>query len=111
MIYYPLSVILQAGIREILLISTPIDLPLFKRLLGDGEQWGVNLSYAEQDQPNGIAEAFLIGASFIGEDPVVLILGDNLFYGAGLENKLLEAKAAASHRATIFGYHVDNPER
>lgn len=111
MIYYPLSVILQAGIREILLISTPIDLPLFKRLLGDGEQWGINLSYAEQDQPNGIAEAFLIGASFIGEDPVVLILGDNLFYGAGLENKLLEAKAAASHRATIFGYHVDNPER
>ena len=111
MIYYPLSVILQAGIREILLISTPIDLPLFKRLLGDGEQWGVNLSYAEQDQPNGIAEAFLIGASFIGEDPVVLILGDNLFYGAGLENKLLEAKAATSHRATIFGYHVDNPER
>tara|TARA_A200000113_G_scaffold83253_1_gene74109 strand:+ start:583 stop:1452 length:870 start_codon:yes stop_codon:yes gene_type:complete len=111
MIYYPLSVILQAGIREILLISTPIDLPLFKRLLGDGEQWGVNLSYAEQDKPNGIAEAFLIGASFIGEDPVVLILGDNLFYGAGLENKLLEAKAAASQRATIFGYHVENPER
>ena len=111
MIYYPLSVILQAGIREILLISTPIDLPLFKRLLGDGEQWGINLSYAEQDQPNGIAEAFLIGASFIGEDSVALILGDNLFYGADLENKLLEAKAAASQRATIFGYHVDNPER
>ena len=111
MIYYPLSVLLQAGIQEILLISTPSDLPLFKRLLDDGSQWGINLSYAEQNQPNGIAEAFLIGSSFIGEDPVALILGDNFFYGAGLENLLVKAKYAASNKATIFGYHVENPER
>ena len=79
--------------------------------MDDGSQWGINLSYAEQDQPNGIAEAFLIGSSFIGEDPVALILGDNFFYGAGLENLLVKAKYAASNKATIFGYHVENPER
>ena len=108
MIYYSLSVLLQAGIQEILLISTPV-LPLFKRLLDDGSQWGINLSYAEQDPLD--CRGLLIGSSFIGEDPVALILGDNLFYGAGLENLLVKAKYAASNKATIFGYHVENPER
>jgi glucose-1-phosphate thymidylyltransferase len=110
MIYYPLSVLMLAGIREILLISTPDDLPKFKTLLGDGSQWGLSFSYVEQARPEGIAQAFLIGRSFIGNDPVCLILGDNIFYGHGLPEKL----AAALDRrqgATIFGYWVKNPQR
>lgn len=111
MVYYPLSLLLQAGIREVLLISTPTDLPSFKRLLGKGSQWGVQLSYAEQAHPNGIAEAFIIGANFIGSDPVALILGDNLFYGADLDSKLKQAQGRAVTTATIFGCHVENPQR
>ena len=111
MVYYPLSLLLQAGIREVLLISTPTDLPSFKRLLGKGSQWGVQLSYAEQAHPNGIAEAFIIGANFIGSDPVALILGDNLFYGADLDSKLQQAQGRAVTTATIFGCHVENPQR
>ena len=111
MVYYPLSLLLQAGIREVLLISTPTDLPSFKRLLGKGSQWGLQLSYAEQAHPNGIAEAFIIGADFIGSDPVALILGDNLFYGADLDSKLQQAQGRAVNTATIFGCHVENPQR
>ena len=111
MVYYPLSLLVQAGIREVLLISTPTDLPSFKRLLGKGTQWGLQLSYAEQAHPNGIAEAFIIGADFIGSDPVALILGDNLFYGADLDSKLQQAQGRAVTTATIFGYHVENPQR
>jgi glucose-1-phosphate thymidylyltransferase len=111
MVYYPLSLLLQAGIREVLLISTPTDLPSFQRLLGNGSQWGLQLSYAVQAQPKGIAEAFIIGEDFIGNDPVALILGDNLFYGADLESKLQQAQGRASTTATIFGYHVENPQR
>lgn len=111
MVYYPLSLLLQAGIREVLLISTPTDLPSFKRLLGKGSQWGLQLSYAEQAHPNGIAEAFIIGADFIGSDPVALILGDNLFYGADLDSKLQQAQGRAVTTATIFGCHVENPQR
>lgn len=111
MVYYPLSLLLQAGIQEVLLISTPTDLPSFKRLLGKGTQWGLQLSYAEQAHPNGIAEAFIIGADFIGSDPVALILGDNLFYGADLDSKLQQAQGRAVTTATIFGYHVENPQR
>lgn len=111
MIYYPLSVLIQAGIQEILLITTPQDLPIFQRVLGEGAQWGVSIQYAKQLKPKGIAEAFRIGADFIGNDSVTLILGDNIFYGAGLEEKLKAAKSRCQNEATIFGYHVDNPKR
>ena len=110
MIYYPLGVLMLAGIRDILIISTPQDLPRFQSLLGDGSEFGINLSYAEQPQPNGLAEAFLIGREFVGGSPVALILGDNIFYGAGLPE--LCRKAAAQIRgATVFAYAVENPER
>src|SRR5437764_3731147 len=94
MVYYPLSVLMLAGIREILLISTPADLPLFRRLLGDGSQFGLRLEYAEQSQPNGLAEAFVIGADFIGDDPVALVLGDNIFYGQGFSGLLRQSTSS-----------------
>lgn len=109
MIYYPLSTLMLAGIREILIISTPRDLPLFRDLFGDGSHLGLTLSYAEQAQPNGIAEAFRIGASFIGEDSVALVLGDNIFYGHGLVDRVQEA-ARFEDGATIFAYWVSTPE-
>ena len=110
MIYYPLSVLMLAGLREILVISTPQDLPLFQDLLGDGSQWGLSFDYAGQPRPEGIAQAFLIGREFVGRDQVCLILGDNIFYGHGLPDKLRQA-AAQKEGATIFGYWVKNPER
>lgn len=110
MVYYPLSVLMLAGIREILIISTPIDLPRFRDLLKDGSQWGLEFSYAEQPAPNGIAEAFIIGKEFIGIDGVCLILGDNIFYGQGFQPILLEA-AKLRNGALIFGYWVNDPER
>jgi glucose-1-phosphate thymidylyltransferase len=110
MIYYPLSMLMLAGIREILIISTPEDIPRFERVLGDGAQWGLEFVYSEQQQPNGIGEAFLIGESYIGGAPVALILGDNIFYGQGLHKTLLEA-SAWTDGATIFAYRVNDPER
>ena len=110
MIYYPLSVLLLAGIQEVLIISTPTDLPRFRDLLGDGSQWGLTLSYAEQAVPNGLAQAFVIGRDFVGDDPVALILGDNIFHGDGLSEQL-QRVAANPEGATIFGYHVKDPHR
>ena len=112
MIYYPLSVLMLAGIRDILVISTPYDLPGFKRLLGTGEDIGINISYAEQPSPDGLAQAFIIGEDFIGEDDVCLVLGDNIFYGAGFSALLKESvEAAKKGKASVFGYYVNDPER
>lgn len=112
MIYYPLSTLMLSGLRDLLVISTPRDLPMFRDLLGDGSDFGINLSYAEQAAPNGLAEAFLIGADFLGGGPGALILGDNIYYGAGLAAQARgAAQAAAQGGATVFAYHVDDPER
>jgi glucose-1-phosphate thymidylyltransferase len=113
MIYYPLSVLMSAGIRDILIISTPQDTPRFKELLDDGSQFGVNLSYAVQESPDGLAQAFVIGADFIGDDSVAMVLGDNIFAGYGLTDKLKKAVINAENDkgATVFGYYVDDPER
>lgn len=110
MIFYPLSTLMLAGIKDILIISTPQDLPNFKKLLGDGSHYGINLSYAEQPSPDGLAQAFLIGEEFIGNDSCAMILGDNIFYGAGLSKHLREAESKKVG-ATIFGYYVNDPER
>jgi glucose-1-phosphate thymidylyltransferase len=110
MVYYPLSVLMLAGVREVLLISTPVDLPLFRRLLGDGSQFGLSISYAEQAHPNGLAEAFVIGADFIGDDDVSLVLGDNIFYGQGF-SKVLQHNVAELDGCVLFGYPVKDPER
>ena len=110
MIYYPLSVLMNAGIRDILIISTPDDTPRFEALLGDGHQFGITLSYAVQPSPDGLAQAFIIGADFIGNDSVAMVLGDNIFHGHGLKKRLREA-AAREKGATVFGYYVDDPER
>ena len=113
MVYYPISVLMLAGIRDILIISTPYDLPGFKRLLGDGSDYGVHFTYAEQPSPDGLAQAFTIGKDFIGDDSVCLVLGDNIFHGAGFMPKLKEAVRAAEEekKATVFGYWVNDPER
>ncbi|MEO9221117.1 MAG: glucose-1-phosphate thymidylyltransferase RfbA [Mycobacteriaceae bacterium] len=110
MVYYPLSVLMLAGVREVLIISTPRDLPLFRRLLGDGSQWGMVLSYAEQAEPNGLAEAFIIGAEHIGTDDVALVLGDNIFYGHGFSGRLQKLTAGIDG-CVLFGYPVRDPER
>jgi len=109
MIYYPLSTLMLAGIRDILIISTPHDLPLFERLLGDGKQIGCNFQYAVQEIPNGLAQAFVIGEEFIGNDSVALVLGDNIFYGTGMHQALIDA--SKSEGGTVFAYHVNDPER
>lgn len=113
MIYYPMSVLMNAGIRDILIISTPQDTPRFKELLGDGQQFGVNLSYEVQPSPDGLAQAFIIGEEFIGDEPVAMILGDNIFAGHGLKKRLKAAveNADSGRGATVFGYYVDDPER
>ncbi|WP_303329247.1 glucose-1-phosphate thymidylyltransferase RfbA [uncultured Muribaculum sp.] len=113
MVYYPISALMLAGIRDILVISTPQDLPGFKRLLGDGSDYGLNLSYAEQPSPDGLAQAFIIGREFIGDDAACLVLGDNIFHGAGFSGILKEAvrTAESEGKATVFGYWVDDPER
>lgn len=110
MIYYPLSTLMLAGIKDILIISTPEYTPLFKQLLGDGSEWGISLTYKIQEKPNGLAEAFILGADFIGNDSVCLILGDNIYYGSGL-SKLVQEAAQKINGATVFGYHVNDPER
>ncbi len=113
MVYYPISALMLAGIRDILIISTPMDLPMFRRLLGDGSDYGVKFSYAVQPTPDGLAQAFIIGREFIGDDSVCLVLGDNIFYGAGFSGILKEAVNTAEEcgKATVFGYRVDDPER
>lgn len=112
MIYYPLSTLMLAGIRDILIISTPTDLPNFERLLGDGSHYGINLSYKVQPSPDGLAQAFMLGEEFIGNEPCAMVLGDNIFYGAGLSERLkASAEAAQNGRATVFGYYVNDPER
>lgn len=113
MIYYPISVLMLADIRDILIISTPTDLPLFKRLLGDGSEYGVHFEYAEQPYPGGLAQAFIIGEDFIGKDSVCLVLGDNIFHGAGFTTLLKNSVMAAEkdNKATVFGYYVNDPER
>lgn len=111
MIFYPLSTLMLAGIRDILIISTPRDLPNFEKLLGDGSEYGIHLSYKIQEKPNGLAEAFIIGEEFIGNDSVAMILGDNIFYGNGLSLNLKKAVSFTENGATVFGYYVDDPER
>lgn len=113
MVYYPLSTLMLAGIQDILLISTPMDIPNFQRLLGDGSQYGVEISYAEQPSPDGLTQAFIVGEDFIAGEPCALVLGDNIFYGNGLSRHLRRAvdRAERDHMSTIFGYHVDDPER
>lgn len=112
MVYYPLSILMLAGIRDILIISTPVDLPNFEQLLGDGSQYGINLTYTVQPSPDGLAQAFIIGEEFIGDEPCAMILGDNIFYGNGFGRTLRAAKENAENgRATIFGYYVHDPER